>query len=55
MQYREQGVLLWRGFTLQDFANQCFSNKFDNGKGRQMPAHYGSNKHNYVTVASTVA
>ncbi|CAK8567929.1 unnamed protein product [Lathyrus sativus] len=54
-QYREQGVLLWRGFTLQEFANQCFSNKFDNGKGRQMPAHYGSNKHNYVTVASTVA
>ncbi|CAL5204355.1 unnamed protein product [Lathyrus oleraceus] len=54
-QYREQGVLLWRGFTLQDFANQCFSNKFDNGKGRQMPAHYGSNKHNYVTVASTIA
>ncbi|KAK2445035.1 thiamine diphosphate-binding fold (THDP-binding) superfamily protein [Trifolium repens] len=54
-QYREQGVLLWRGFTLQEFANQCFSNKFDNGKGRQMPAHYGSNKHNYMNVASTVA
>ncbi|KAL3630128.1 hypothetical protein CASFOL_023112 [Castilleja foliolosa] len=53
-QYREAGVLLWRGFTLQDFANQCFGNKCDNGKGRQMPAHYGSNKHNYVTVASTV-
>ncbi|CAI8598886.1 unnamed protein product [Vicia faba] len=54
-QYREQGVLLWRGFTLQEFANQCFSNKFDNGKGRQMPIHYGSNKHNYVTVSSTIA
>ncbi|XP_061372492.1 2-oxoisovalerate dehydrogenase subunit alpha 2, mitochondrial-like isoform X2 [Gastrolobium bilobum] len=54
-QYREQGVLLWRGFSLQEFANQCFSNKYDYGKGRQMPAHYGSNKHNYVTVASTVA
>ncbi|KAK7316943.1 hypothetical protein RJT34_00779 [Clitoria ternatea] len=54
-QYREAGVLLWRGFTLQEFANQCFSNKYDNGKGRQMPAHYGSNKHNYLTVASTIA
>ncbi|XP_058781347.1 2-oxoisovalerate dehydrogenase subunit alpha 2, mitochondrial-like [Vicia villosa] len=54
-QYREPGVLLWRGFTLQEFANQCFSNKFDNGKGRQMPIHYGSNKHNYMTVASTIA
>ncbi|PIM98280.1 Branched chain alpha-keto acid dehydrogenase complex, alpha subunit [Handroanthus impetiginosus] len=54
-QYREAGVLLWRGFTLQEFANQCFGNKNDNGKGRQMPAHYGSNKHNYFTIASTVA
>lgn len=53
-QYREPGVLLWRGFTLQEFANQCFSNKADYGKGRQMPIHYGSNKLNYITVASTV-
>jgi len=55
MQYREPGILLWRGFTLQEFANQCFGNKDDNGKGRQMPVHYGSKKLNYITVASTVA
>lgn len=54
-QYREPGVLLWRGFTLQEFANQCFGNKADKGKGRQMPIHYGSNKHNYFTVAATIA
>ncbi|XP_057770068.1 2-oxoisovalerate dehydrogenase subunit alpha 2, mitochondrial-like [Salvia miltiorrhiza] len=54
-QYREAGVLLWRGFGLQDLANQCFGNIGDNCKGRQMPAHYGSKKHNYFTVASTVA
>ncbi|GMI86684.1 hypothetical protein like AT5G09300 [Hibiscus trionum] len=54
-QYREPGVLLWRGFTLQEFANQCFGNKADYGKGRQMPIHYGSNKHNYFTVSSTIA
>ncbi|KAI3697248.1 hypothetical protein L6452_30125 [Arctium lappa] len=54
-QYREPGVLLWRGFTLQEFAHQCFGNKYDNGKGRQMPIHYGSRKHNYFTIASTVA
>ncbi|EXB40956.1 2-oxoisovalerate dehydrogenase subunit alpha [Morus notabilis] len=54
-QYREQGVLLWRGFTLQEFANQCFGNKADFGKGRQMPIHYGSHKHNYFTVSSTIA
>ncbi|XP_076902882.1 2-oxoisovalerate dehydrogenase subunit alpha 2, mitochondrial-like [Bidens hawaiensis] len=54
-QYREPGALLWRGFTLQEFANQLFGNKHEYGKGRQMPVHYGSRKHNYITVASTVA
>ncbi|CAN4097570.1 unnamed protein product [Withania somnifera] len=51
-QYREPGVLLWRGFTLQEFADQLFGNKADYGKGRQMPIHYGSNKLNYFTVSS---
>ncbi|CAN6903078.1 unnamed protein product [Brassica oleracea] len=54
-QYREPGVLLWRGFTLQEFANQCFGNKADHGKGRQMPVHYGSNRHNHFTVSSPIA
>ncbi|KAL6993000.1 3-methyl-2-oxobutanoate dehydrogenase (2-methylpropanoyl-transferring) [Sarracenia purpurea var. burkii] len=54
-QYREPGVLLWRGFTLQEFANQCFGNKADYGKGRQMPIHYGSKKHKYFTVSSPIA
>ncbi|KAK6922802.1 Dehydrogenase, E1 component [Dillenia turbinata] len=55
MQYRELGILLWHGFTLQQFANQLFGNKDDYGKGRQMPVHFGSNKLNYFTVASTIA
>ncbi|GAV78857.1 E1_dh domain-containing protein [Cephalotus follicularis] len=54
-QYREPGVLLWRGFTVQEFANQCFGNIADTGKGRQMPVHYGSNKHNYFTISSPIA
>lgn len=54
-QYREPGVLLWRGFTLEEFANQCFGNKADYGKGRQMPIHYGSKKLNYFTVSSPIA
>jgi len=40
-QYRELGVLLYRGFTVQQAADQCFSNEDDLGKGRQMPVHYG--------------
>ncbi|KAG6478465.1 hypothetical protein ZIOFF_061908 [Zingiber officinale] len=43
LKYRtEPGVRLWRGYTLQEFANQCFGNKLDCAKGRQLPIHYGS-------------
>ncbi|GBG26140.1 Pyruvate dehydrogenase E1 component subunit alpha, mitochondrial [Hondaea fermentalgiana] len=51
-QYREAGVLMWRGFSLQNFADQCFSNADDPGKGRQMPIHYGSVEHNFHTISS---
>ena len=33
-QYREQGILMWRGFTLDQFTNQCFTNDLDLGRGR---------------------
>ena len=54
-QYREVGVLLWRGFTLDDIMNQCFSNAMDTGKGRQMPVHYGSKKLNFNYISSPLA
>lgn len=51
-QYRESGVLLWRGFTLNELMNQCYGNVEDLGKGRQMPVHYGSKRLNFVTISS---
>lgn len=51
-QYREAGLLMWRGFTLQQFTDQCFTNESDLGKGRQMPIHYGSRALNYQTISS---
>ena len=51
-QYREQGALIYRGFSLEDMMNQMFSNEKDLGKGRQMPIHYGSNALNYMTISS---
>jgi len=51
-QYREQGALMFRGFSLENFMNQMFSNKDDLGKGRQMPIHYGSRELNYMTISS---
>ncbi|KUM53844.1 MULTISPECIES: thiamine pyrophosphate-dependent dehydrogenase E1 component subunit alpha [Rheinheimera] len=51
-QYREQGALRYRGFTLEQFMNQLFSNEKDLGKGRQMPVHYGSKDIYYMTISS---
>ncbi|XP_055695559.1 2-oxoisovalerate dehydrogenase subunit alpha, mitochondrial [Lutzomyia longipalpis] len=54
-QYREAGVLVWRGFTISEFIDQCYGNVDDEGKGRQMPVHYGSKKLNFVTISSPLA
>ncbi|XP_063990517.1 2-oxoisovalerate dehydrogenase subunit alpha, mitochondrial isoform X2 [Diachasmimorpha longicaudata] len=51
-QYREAGVLLWRGYKYSEFINQCYGNYEDPGKGKQMPVHYGSKKLNYMTISS---
>ena len=54
-QYRELGVFLYRGFTMQQCADQCYSNEADIGKGRQMPVHYGSRDLNIQTISSPLA
>lgn len=54
-QYREQGSLAYRGFTVEQFMNQLFSNEQDLGKGRQMPVHYGCADLNFMTIASPLA
>lgn len=54
-QYREAGVLMWRGMTYEQFCDQCFSNCDEPAHGRQMPVHYGSKELNFVTISSTLA
>lgn len=51
-QYRETGVLLHRGFPLQQMLHQLTGNCKDFGKGRQMPVHYGSAALNIQTISS---
>lgn len=46
---------MWRGFTLDDFMDQCYGNVSDKGKGRQMPVHYGSTDLHFVTISSPLA
>lgn len=50
-----QGVLMYRGYQLDQFMNQCYGNCKDTGKGRQMPVHYGSKDLHFVTISSTLA
>ncbi|KAM0262287.1 hypothetical protein ACHAQJ_001756 [Trichoderma viride] len=54
-QYREQGFFKERGFTTEQFMSQLFANKKDNGRGRNMPVHYGSKELNMHTVSSPLA
>lgn len=44
-QYRETGVLMWRGFTYKQFAHQCFSTgtALSTPPSRRMRKHYHSN------------
>lgn len=54
-QYREAGVLLYRGYPLELFMAQCYGNASDPGKGRQMPVHYGCRQRHFVTISSPLA
>lgn len=53
-QYREAGLIFWRGFSIQDYTHHMFSNAKDLMLGRQMPNHFGSRKLNVVTVSSPI-
>ncbi len=54
-QYRETGVLLGRGFGLNELMAQVCGSWKDEGKGRQMPVHYGSTRLNFQTISSPLA
>jgi 2-oxoisovalerate dehydrogenase E1 component alpha subunit len=54
-QYRETGVLLWRGYQLEMAMNQLYGNALDLGKGRQMPVHHGSDELHFQTISSPLS
>ncbi|KAG8969999.1 hypothetical protein FRC03_012452 [Tulasnella sp. 419] len=55
-QYREMGVLVWRGFGLENIMAQCLGNELDaSTKGRQMPVHFGSPEYHFHTISSPLA
>lgn len=54
-QYRESGIVFWRGYTAQKYIHHMFGDKEDPSYGRQMPNHFGSREINVVTVSSPIA
>jgi 2-oxoisovalerate dehydrogenase E1 component alpha subunit len=54
-QYREAGLLMWRGYPIKAMLAQCLGTHEDQGKGRQMPIHYGSPQLHFQTVSSPLA
>lgn len=53
-QYREAGIMFWRGFTAQQYIHHMFGDREDLTYGRQMPNHFGSRSLNVVTVSSPI-
>lgn len=53
-QYREAGIMFWRGFTVQEYVHHMFGDSLDLGLGRQMPNHFGARSLNVVTVSSPI-
>ncbi len=52
--YRELGLALTRGVTLDELLCQFFGNAQDRLKGRQMPNHYGYRDRNFVVGSSPI-
>lgn len=52
--YREFGAALMRGLPLQAFIDNMFGNARDVVKGRQMPDHYTSRAHHWMSISSPV-
>jgi 2-oxoisovalerate dehydrogenase E1 component alpha subunit len=53
--YRQQGILIARGYPLLEMINQIYSNRGDKLKGRQLPIMYSSRGHGFFTISGNLA
>jgi 2-oxoisovalerate dehydrogenase E1 component alpha subunit len=53
--YRQQGLLVARGYPLVDMMCQVYSNRGDPVKGRQLPIMYSSKEYGYFSVSGNLA
>ncbi len=52
--YRQQGILIARGYGLVDMMCQILSNDHDPVKGRQMPVMYSSRKYGFFSLSGNL-
>jgi 2-oxoisovalerate dehydrogenase E1 component alpha subunit len=52
--YRQQGLLVARGYPLVGMMNQIYSNKGDKLKGRQLPIMYSDKAHGFFSISGNL-
>jgi 2-oxoisovalerate dehydrogenase E1 component alpha subunit len=52
--YRQQGILVTRGYPLLSMMNQIYSNSADHLKGRQLPIMYSAPEHGFFSVSGNL-
>ena len=52
--YRQQGLLISRGYPLTEMMNQIYSNKGDKLKGRQLPIMYSDKAHGFFSISGNL-
>jgi 2-oxoisovalerate dehydrogenase E1 component alpha subunit len=53
--YRQQGILITRGYPIVQMMNQIYSNSQDHLKGRQLPIMYSAPEHSFFTISGNLA
>src|SRR3546814_8644174 len=52
--YRQQGILIARGWPIVDMMNQIYSNKGDRLKGRQLPIMYSARDAGFFSISGNL-
>lgn len=53
--YRQQGLLITRGYSLVQMMNQIYSNKGDDLQGKQLPIMYSSRDKGFFSISGNLA
>lgn len=53
--YRQQGILIARGYSLIQMMNQIYSNSGDNLQGKQLPIMYSSKDDGFFSISGNLA